>query len=97
MRALTQAAAKEYASRVSPSGTYCPGVVGTDMWVTLDERFSQLTGAPKGRRIGNSSTGSRWAGPDSGDVVAFVSYLAGPDSDYMTGHSRLIDGVLVYR
>lgn len=31
------------------------------------------------------------------DVAAFVSYLAGPDSDYMTGQSGLIDGGLVYR
>lgn len=31
------------------------------------------------------------------DVAAFVSYLAGPDSDYMTGQSPMIDGGLVYR
>ena len=30
------------------------------------------------------------------DVAAFVSYLAGPDSDYMTGQSVLIDGGIVY-
>mgnify|MGYP002712919881 CR=1 FL=1 len=31
------------------------------------------------------------------DVAAFVSFLAGPDSDYMTGPSPLIDGGLAYR
>ena len=31
------------------------------------------------------------------DVAAFVSYLAGPDSDYMTGQAVLIDGGMVYR
>jgi len=31
------------------------------------------------------------------DVAGLVSYLAGPDSDYMTGQSPLIDGGLVYR
>lgn len=31
------------------------------------------------------------------DVAAFVSYLAGPDSDYMTDQAPLIDGGLVYR
>jgi meso-butanediol dehydrogenase / (S,S)-butanediol dehydrogenase / diacetyl reductase len=30
------------------------------------------------------------------DVAAFVSYLAGPDSDYMTGQSVLIDGGLLF-
>lgn len=29
--------------------------------------------------------------------TAFVSCLAGPDSDYMTGQAPLIDGGLVYR
>ncbi len=31
------------------------------------------------------------------DAAAFVSYLAGPDSDYMTGQAPMIDGGLVYR
>jgi meso-butanediol dehydrogenase/(S,S)-butanediol dehydrogenase/diacetyl reductase len=29
------------------------------------------------------------------DVAAFVSYLASPDADYMTGQSPIIDGGLV--
>ncbi len=31
------------------------------------------------------------------DVAAFVSYLAGPDSDYMTGQAPIIDGGIIYR
>jgi len=31
------------------------------------------------------------------DVASLVSYLAGPDSDYVTGQAILIDGGLVYR
>jgi meso-butanediol dehydrogenase/(S,S)-butanediol dehydrogenase/diacetyl reductase len=31
------------------------------------------------------------------DVAAFVSYLAGPDSDFMTGQSVLIDGGMVFK
>ena len=31
------------------------------------------------------------------DVAAFVSYLAGSDSDYITGQAPLIDGGLVCR
>ena len=31
------------------------------------------------------------------DVAAFVSFLAGPDSDYMTGQAPVIDGGIVYR
>ena len=98
VRALTQAAAKEYASDGITVNAYCPGVVGTDMWVTIDERFADLTGAPKGatfeKFVGGIALG-RAQTPE--DVAAYVSYLAGPDSDYMTGQAGLIDGGLVYR
>ncbi|MFZ2530219.1 MAG: acetoin reductase [Rhodococcus sp. (in: high G+C Gram-positive bacteria)] len=98
VRALTQAAAKEYASSGITVNAYCPGVVGTDMWVTIDERFAELTGAPKGATYEKFVDGialGRAQTPT--DVAAFVSYLAGPDSDYMTGQAGLIDGGLVYR
>jgi meso-butanediol dehydrogenase / (S,S)-butanediol dehydrogenase / diacetyl reductase len=37
---------------------------------------------------------TRWT-PD--DVAAFVSFLAGPDSDFMMSQAPLIDGGIVYR
>ncbi|AZG47360.1 acetoin reductase [Gordonia insulae] len=98
VRALTQAAAKEYAARGITVNAYCPGVVGTDMWVSIDKRFAELTGAGEGETydkfVGGIALG-RAQTPD--DVAAFVSYLAGPDSDYMTGQAVLIDGGLVFR
>ena len=98
VRALTQAAAKEYAAAGITVNAYCPGVVGTDMWVTIDERFAALTGAAKGETydkfVGGIALG-RAETPE--DVAGYVSYLAGPDSDYMTGQAGLIDGGLVYR
>src|SRR5581483_3565982 len=36
VRALTQAAAKEFASHGITVNAYCPGIVGTDMWVEID-------------------------------------------------------------
>ncbi len=98
VRALTQAAAKEYAAHGITVNAYCPGVVGTDMWVTIDKRFAELTGAAEGETydkfVGGITLG-RAQTPE--DVGAFVSYLAGPDSDYMTGQAVLIDGGLVFR
>ncbi|MGB2720663.1 acetoin reductase [Rhodococcus sp. SBT000017] len=98
VRALTQAAAKEYAAEGITVNAYCPGVVGTDMWVTIDKRFAELTGAAEGETydkfVGGIALG-RAQTPE--DVAAFVSYLAGPDSDYMTGQAPFIDGGLVYR
>lgn len=98
VRALTQAAAKEYASDGITVNAYAPGVVGTDMWVEIDERFAQLTGAAKGEtydKYVKSIALGRAETPE--DVAAFVSYLAGPDADYMTGQTPLIDGGMVYR
>ncbi|GAA4228243.1 acetoin reductase [Sagittula sp. NFXS13] len=98
VRALTQVAAKEFAADGITVNAYCPGVVGTDMWVEIDERFSELTGAKKGATfdefVGSIALG-RAQTPD--DVASLVSYLAGPDSDYMTGQAILIDGGMVYR
>jgi meso-butanediol dehydrogenase / (S,S)-butanediol dehydrogenase / diacetyl reductase len=77
---------------------YCPGVVGTDMWVEIDRRMADLTGAEIGanyeKYVGGIALG-RAETPE--DVAGFVSYLAGPDSDYMTGQAPMIDGGLVYR
>lgn len=98
VRALTQAAAKEYASAGITVNAYCPGIVGTDMWVEIDERFSEITGAPKGETYKKFVEGialGRAQTPD--DVASLVSFLAGPDSDYITGQAILTDGGLVYR
>lgn len=98
VRALTQAAAKEYASSGITVNAYCPGVVGTDMWVEIDRRMAEITGAKIGESydkfVGGIALG-RAQTPE--DVASFVSYLAGPDSDYMTGQAPMIDGGLVYR
>ncbi|WP_266206226.1 acetoin reductase [Pontibacter kalidii] len=98
VRALTQAAAKELASDGITVNAYCPGVVGTDMWVEIDRRMAEITGAPIGETYKKYVEGialGRAETPE--DVAAFVSFLAGPDSDYMTGQAPLIDGGLVYR
>lgn len=98
VRGLTQAAAKEFASFGINVNAYCPGVVGTSMWTEIDKRFSEITGAKIGetydKYVGGIALG-RAETPE--DVASFVSYLAGPDSDYMTGQAPLIDGGMVYR
>jgi len=98
VRALTQAAAKELASDGITVNAYCPGVVGTDMWVEIDKRMAAVTGAEIGATYKKYVDGialGRAETPE--DVAGLVSYLAGPDSDYMTGQALLIDGGLVYR
>lgn len=98
VRALTQAAAKEYAADGITVNAYCPGVVGTDMWVEIDKRFAELTGAAEGETFKKFSETIALGRPETPqDVAGFVAYLAGPGADYMTGQAGLIDGGMVYR
>ncbi len=98
VRALTQAAAKEYASDGITVNAYCPGIVGTDMWVEIDKKFAELTGAAEGETFEKYAGGIALGRPETPeDVAGFVAYLAGPDADYMTGQAVMIDGGLVYR
>ena len=80
VRALTQTAAKEYASRGITVNAYCPGIVGTGMWTEIDKRFSEITGAAIGetwnKYVGGIALG-RAETPD--DVASLVSYLTARD------------------
>ncbi len=66
--------------------------------MSLNGRIALVTGGARGETfdtfVGSIALGR--AQPPQ-DVASLVSYLAGPDSDYMTGQSILIDGGMVYR
>jgi meso-butanediol dehydrogenase/(S,S)-butanediol dehydrogenase/diacetyl reductase len=96
VRALTQAAAKELAKDGITVNSYCPGIVGTDMWELIDEKLGERLGLAKGQAMEQYAqliALGRVQTPE--DVAGFVSYLAGPDSNYMTGQSVMIDGGIV--
>lgn len=98
VRGITQAAAKELAPFGITVNAYSPGIVGTGMWELIDERLSVYNGAPRGenfKQYAESIALGRPSTPE--DVARFVSFLAGPDSDYMTGQAPMIDGGMVYR
>ena len=98
VRALTQAAARELAPFGITVNAYSPGIVGTGMWELIDEKLSEYNGAPRGENFRKYSEGIALGRPSTpDDVASFVAFLAGPDSDYMTGQSPLIDGGMVYR
>ncbi|NUL44194.1 acetoin reductase [Cellulosimicrobium funkei] len=93
VRGLTQAAAMEFAKHGITVNAYAPGVVGTAMWDLIDEKLTERDGKPRGSalqaQVDNILAG-RVSEPE--DVAKLVSYLAGPDSDHMTGQTVLIDG-----
>ena len=67
------------------------------MWELIDEKLAGTLGLQKGEALAQFSeliTLGRVETPE--DVASFVSYLAGPDSDYMTGQSVMIDGGVLF-
>jgi len=69
---------------------YAPGIVGTAMWEKLDEDLGKISGEnrEKGatfKKYGDDIALGRTSTPE--DVAKCVSYLASPDSDYMTGQT----------
>jgi meso-butanediol dehydrogenase/(S,S)-butanediol dehydrogenase/diacetyl reductase len=93
VRGLTQAAAKEVGRDHITVNAYCPGIVGTDMWDLIDAKMVELKGGETGqylKQYAQSITLGRVETAE--DVANYVSYLASPDSDYMTGQSVQIDG-----
>lgn len=95
---LTQAAAKELASSGITVNSYCPGIVDTPMWTLIDKGLGSYLGTQTGEAFKQYSATIPLGRPQTAeDVAGLVSYLAGPDSNYMTGQSVIIDGGLVMR
>lgn len=97
VRALTQAAAQEWAEHGITVNAYCPGIVDTNMWVEVDRDLGAINGVGKGESMKAMAAGITLGRVSTGeDVAAYVSYLAGPDSNYMTGQAALIDGGMLF-
>ncbi|PQE24104.1 hypothetical protein CJF31_00002307 [Rutstroemia sp. NJR-2017a BVV2] len=97
VRGFTQAFAMEMAEHKITVNGYAPGIVGTAMWDLIDEELGKTRGVQKGETIKKYSEDlialGRTSVPE--DVAKCVSYLASPDSDYMTGQTLIIDGGIV--
>ncbi len=97
VRALTQAAAQEWAPHGITVNAYCPGIVDTTMWEEIDRDLGEINQVGKGESMRAMAAGITLGRVSTGDDVAkLVSYLSGPDSDYMTGQSVLIDGGMLF-
>lgn len=97
VKAITQAAAKELASKKITVNSYCPGIVLTPMWDLIDSKMSDYTGVPKGETLKKYIEGiALGRGEEPQDVANLVSFLASEKSNYITGQSYLVDGGLVY-
>jgi len=93
---LTRSAAQALARDGITSNCVCPGAVETAMWEQIDKEWGALEGLGIGEAWKKRIRGIPLGRPERPeDVAKVVAFLAGPDSDYMTGQALNVDGGLV--
>jgi len=96
VRTLTQTLALELAPHKINVNAYCPGIVETSMWETIDSAACSYLNAPEGtvkQSLIDRIPLGRIQTPE--DVANLVSFFASEKGDYLTGQCVLTDGGLV--
>jgi len=92
--ALTQSGARDLAKHNITVTGFAPGVVDTEMWEQVDQDLMEIGAAERpGQAMEEFSAEilkGRVAKPQ--DITGTTTFLAAPDSDYMTGQIVMIDG-----
>ena len=94
---LTQAGAREFAKHKITVNAFAPGVAVTPLWDGLEQDMI-ATGVikKKGEYIESFSSSILLGYPSKPkDLAGICSFLAGPDSDYITGQVIMSDGGMV--
>lgn len=97
VRGLTQTAARDLAQYGITVNTYAPGIVRTPLMEDLAKKTAESAGKPEEwgwEQFTKGITLERLSDPK--DVAGIVAFLSGPDSDYITGQSILVDGGMVF-
>ncbi|PWG00305.1 (S)-acetoin forming diacetyl reductase [Levilactobacillus bambusae] len=97
IRGITQTTAKELAVDDITVNAYAPGIVITPMMEDIAHEVGKNAGKDDEwgmQTFAKDITLGRVSKPE--DVSAVVSFLAGPDSDYVTGQTITVDGGMVF-
>ena len=94
---LTQAAARELARHKVTVNAFAPGVVVTPLWDGLEkDMIDKGVIKERGEFIESFSSNILLGHPaHPKDLAGIASFLAGPDSDYITGQVIMCDGGMV--
>ncbi len=85
--------AKELAPHGITVNAYCPGIVDTRMWDHIDTVRSEAMGREKGAALqAMVETFPLGSQEQPEDVANLVSFLASPDSNYITGQAINVCG-----
>ncbi|MCT3021550.1 (S)-acetoin forming diacetyl reductase [Pediococcus pentosaceus] len=93
VRGITQVAARDLADFGITVNAYAPGIVRTPMMMDIAHEVGQNAGKDDEwgmQQFAKDITLKRLSEPE--DVAAAVSFLAGPDSNYVTGQTIIVDG-----
>ncbi|SCU84991.1 LANO_0C03026g1_1 [Lachancea nothofagi CBS 11611] len=97
VKGLTQASAKELAPLGITVNAYAPGIVLTPMWDLIDTKLAEITGLPLGENLKRQIDGiALKRGETAEDVSGLVAFLAGEESNYITGQNISVDGGISY-
>ena len=92
---ITQSAALALAPKLTVNAI-CPGVVDTEMWRKIDREWTAIDGKATGTAWTERTRGIPMVRPETAeDLAGMAAFLAGPDSDYVTGQAYHVDGGLV--
>ncbi|TLS30504.1 hypothetical protein PpBr36_02480 [Pyricularia pennisetigena] len=98
VRGLVQAYALEMGPHHITANAYGPGIIGTDMWGLIDRELAKVAGGElkAGEMMRKVAEGNIALGRTgvADDVTGLVSFLAGKDSNYITGQTQIVDGGL---
>ena len=97
IRGLSQTAARDLAPLGITVNSFAPGIVRTPLMENLAKKLAADNGKPESWGWEQFTKGialDRLA--EVADVAGVVSFLAGPDSNYVTGQSILVDGGMVF-
>lgn len=97
VRGITQTAAKDLAHLGITVNAYCPGIVKTPMMFKLAQDVADAAGKSFEwgmEQYAKHITLKRLSEPE--DVANVVAFLAGPDSDYITGQAIVCDGGMYF-
>ena len=91
---LTQSGARDLAKHNITVTGFAPGVVATEMWEQVDQDLMAIGAAERpGQAMKEfSSTILRGRVAEPKDITGTTTFLAAPESDYMTGQIVMIDG-----
>ena len=93
VRGLTQVAARDLADKGITVNAFAPGIVETPMMEGIAKKLAEENNQPEEwgwKQFTDQITLKRLSKPE--DVANVVSFLAGSDSDYITGQTIIVDG-----